>query len=63
MGARILAIALLDAFGTWLMMVTLGIAHGTDDRVPAFGLFTCFWLLQALGTIVSVCLIERSINS
>lgn len=44
---------ILDLFLAWGAMVFLGVAAGTDPRVPTFGYWTCFWLLWALSTPVT----------
>lgn len=35
-----------------LTMWFLGYAHGSDERVPNFGFWTCFWLNGAVGSII-----------
>lgn len=44
--------AALDLYIAWLAMLWLGIAHGFDGRVPALGLWTCYFLIWALSAPV-----------
>lgn len=43
-----LAVALETFTGALLSMVFLGIAHGFDQRIPAFGYWTMFFLILVL---------------
>lgn len=45
----VLVVALsLPFLAAWFAMIWLGVAHGFDARVPAFGFWTCFFLNWAL---------------
>lgn len=32
-------------YSSWFIMLVFGIAHSTDHAIPAFGYWTCFWIL------------------
>lgn len=50
---QLLVSAMLSAYAGWWSMLMLGIAHSTDDRVPAFGFWTCFWIASALSSVLT----------
>lgn len=52
----------LTFFTSWWVMLAIGIAHGTDDRIPTFGYWPTFWLVMALSSIVSLSIAQQWIR-
>jgi hypothetical protein len=50
---RIFTNLILMFLAPWLGMLFLGITHSFDDRVPAFGYWTTFFLSIAIGFVTT----------
>ena len=46
----------------WWIMVALGIAHGHDDRIPAFGYGAVLWLVSAVSAAVTLSLVYAELR-
>lgn len=44
---------------SWTSMLWLGVAHSFDERVPALGYWTCFFLLWVFSNVVTVALLAE----
>lgn len=55
-------LAAADLLFAWWAMVLLGIAHGFDGRIPDLGYWTTFFVIWALGVVLSAHDMGKSVS-